>query len=169
MESSFLTHGIFWVLAALAVGSACIVTFARSIIYSAMALLGTFMGVAGLFIFASSDFVAVIQVLVYVGGVLLLILFAVMLTAKVGTIEMTNQSRPWWLAAGISAALLAILGKLLWTAPWMLTEDVVYVSTIKALGSALLTDYLLPFEVVSVLLLAVLIGAVVMVRREVKS
>ena len=71
---------VFYLLAALTIGSALIVALSHNLVYSAFALLGAFMGVAGLYALLAADFVAVIQVMLYIGGILVLILFAVMLT-----------------------------------------------------------------------------------------
>ena len=79
-----LAQAVFYALAALTVGSAVLVAFSRSIVYSTFALLGAFMGVVGIYILLAADFVAMVQLLVYVGGILVLTIFAVMLTAGIG-------------------------------------------------------------------------------------
>src|SRR5436853_7938138 len=93
---------VFYLVALLVVASAAMVAFSRNIIYSAFSLLGTFMGVAGIYIFLGADFVAAVQVLIYVGGILVLILFAVMLTHRITDVEVTNR------AAGRIPALIII-------------------------------------------------------------
>src|SRR3954464_5697489 len=80
----------FLALAALTLGSAGIVAFSKNIIHSSLALLGTFMGIAGLYITLSADFLAATQILVYVGGTLTLILFAVMLTSRIEDMKVSN-------------------------------------------------------------------------------
>ncbi len=87
-----LTDLVFYALAALAVGGAAGVALSRNILYTSLALLFSLMGVAGLYVFLSADFVAVAQVLVYIGGVLVLILFAVMLTNRIGDVNISNPA-----------------------------------------------------------------------------
>ena len=159
---------VFLGLAAFTLGSAAVVSFSRNIVYSGFALLGTFAGAAGLFILLSSDFVAITQVLIYVGGILVLVLFAVMLTNKIGDITMSNASINYKVAVPIVGGLAIYLISLLSQGTWQVKEPEAYSSMVVPIGNALLREYLLPFEVVSIVLLGALVGAVVMVRKEVK-
>ncbi|MBU0608887.1 MAG: NADH-quinone oxidoreductase subunit J [Armatimonadetes bacterium] len=158
---------IFLVLAVLAVGSAGVVALSKNIVHSALALLGTFLGVAGLYITLSADFLAATQVLVYVGGTLTLILFAVMLTARIEEMKLSNPTQGLLVAMGLVGAVLAILGKVATATEWGSTERTLNPSTAK-LGHAFLGEYLLPFEIGSVVLVAAMIGAVVLARRAVR-
>jgi len=97
-----VSTAVFYLIALITVVSAGMVAFSRNIIYSAFSLLGTFMGVAGIYIFLGADFVAAVQVLIYVGGILVLILFAVMLTHRITDVEITNR------AAGRIPALIIV-------------------------------------------------------------
>src|SRR6202158_6411924 len=92
MSDVWVGTAVFYLVAALTVVSAAGVAFSRNIVYSAFALMGSFMGVAGLYVFLAADFVAVIQVLIYVGGILVLILFAVMLTHRIADVRVSNRS-----------------------------------------------------------------------------
>src|SRR3989304_5749654 len=83
---------IFYLIAAVTVGSAAMVAFSRNIIHSAFSLLGTFAGVAAIYVFLGADFVAAVQVLIYVGGILVLILFAVMLTHRITDVRIANRA-----------------------------------------------------------------------------
>jgi NADH-quinone oxidoreductase subunit J len=159
---------IFYLLATLTLGSAGVVALSRNIIYSTIALLGTFLGLAGMYIQLSADFLAAIQILVYVGGTLTLLLFAVMLTARIESIRTSNTSRHQLAAFVAIGALLLILGKVATNTPWVTEPRASMPSTAK-LGHALLTEYMLPFEVASVVLLGALIGAVILARRAVKQ
>ncbi|MBI2500643.1 MAG: NADH-quinone oxidoreductase subunit J, partial [Deltaproteobacteria bacterium] len=123
---------------------------------------------AGLFVLLSSDFVAVTQVLIYVGGILVLVLFAIMLTEKVGVIRLTNVSANYKVAVPLVGLFLVMLLSLLKKGEWVLMSQESYQSMVKPIGEALLTKYLLPFEVVSIALLGALVGAVVIVKRAVK-
>src|ERR1044071_6611847 len=87
-----VSTAVFYLIALITVISAGMVAFSRNIIYSAFSLLGTFMGVAGIYVFLGADFVAAVQVLIYVGGILVLILFAVMLTHRITDVEVTNRA-----------------------------------------------------------------------------
>ncbi len=158
----------FLILSLFTIASAGGVAFSRRILYSAFSLLGTFAGAAGLFVLLSSDFVAVTQVLIYVGGILVLIVFAVMLTNKIGDIRVTNESVNYKVGVPIVAGLAIFLISILTSGSWQVQETEVYNSMVQPIGNALLKEYLLPFEVVSIALLGALIGAIVIVKREVK-
>jgi len=163
-----LPDAMFYLFAAMTVGGAAGVALSRNIIYSALGLLAALMGAAALYVLLAADFVAVAQLLIYIGGVLILILFAVMLTAKIADVQVSNTS------FGLTGGLLLLAGGvplLLFVAlrtPWAATEPGPAVATTKLIGEAFLTKYLLPFEVASLILLATLIGAVVMARKELK-
>ena len=157
----------FLLLAALTLGSAGIVAFSKNIIHSALALLGTFLGIAGLYVTLSADFLAATQVLVYVGGTLTLILFAVMLTSRIEDMKVSNPQTGIAAAFGLILVALLILGKVATETNWPSEAKPAVPSTAK-LGHAFLGEYLLPFEVGSVVLLAAMIGSVVLARRAVK-
>ena len=83
---------VFWLMAFLTVGSALITAFSRNIVYSAFALLGAFAGVVGIYILLAADFVAMVQIFVYIGGILVLTIFAVMLTQGIGDVHVSNRA-----------------------------------------------------------------------------
>ncbi len=158
---------VFFIFAFITVFSAAIVVFSKNIAYSAFALLFTFFGVAGLYVLLMADFLAVTQVLVYVGGILVLLLFGVMLTNRVVSVNIKSGS-----VHAIPALLLVALvaGSMsgLFYSNWKdvpVTEGTA-VTTTPALGEMLLTTYLLPFEIASIVLLVALIGAAMISRRE---
>jgi NADH-quinone oxidoreductase subunit J len=157
----------FVALAGLTLGSAGIVAFSKNIIYSSLALLGTFMGIAGLYITLSADFLAAVQILVYVGGTLTLILFAVMLTSRIEDMKVSNPRAGIPVAFALVSVVLLVLGKVATMTQWPEEAKPAMPSTAK-LGHAFLGEFLLPFEVGSVVLLAAMIGAVVLARRAVK-
>jgi len=158
---------VFMGLAALTLGSAGIVAFSKNIIHSSLALLGTFLGIAGLYVTLSADFLAATQVLVYVGGTLTLILFAVMLTSRIEDMKVSNPRSGFAVAFGLVTVVLLVLGKVASQTQWPAEAKPVTPSTAK-LGHAFLGEYLLPFEIGSVVLLAAMIGSVVLARRAVK-
>ncbi len=164
-----LAEVIFYLLAALTLGSAMIVAFSRNIIYSAFALLGTFMGVVGVYLLLAADFVAMVQLLIYVGGILVLTIFAVMLTAGIADVTVSNRA-----VGGVPAIItIGIVGLVMvfavYRTPWHQASEVTVDPTTYGIGNAFLSEYVLPFEVASLVLLASLIGALVISRREAKD
>jgi NAD(P)H-quinone oxidoreductase subunit 6 len=163
-----LQQVIFYALAALTVGSSALVAFSRNIVYSTFALLGAFMGVVGIYILLAADFVAMVQLLVYVGGILVLTLFAVMLTAGIADVTVSNR------AVGSGSALVtaggagAVMLYAVVRTPWHQATTVVAPTT-YGIGNAFLGEYVLPFEVASLVLLAALIGAIVISRHEARE
>jgi NADH-quinone oxidoreductase subunit J len=157
---------IFFVFALMTIASACVVVFSRNILYSAFSLLFTFLGVAGLYVLLNADFIAVAQILVYVGGILVLILFGVMLTNKVVKVDIKTGSMQTIPAAIIAGVLAATLCAVLWLSEWRIVPTPDIKSTSAEIGQAFLTSYLLPFEIASVVLLVALVGAVMIARRE---
>jgi NAD(P)H-quinone oxidoreductase subunit 6 len=165
MQTQFAIF-VFFALATL-VGAAS-VALSRNIFWSAMGLLSSLIGVGGLYVLLSADFVAITQLLVYIGGVLVLIIFAVMLTSQISEIKLSNRSLG--LAGGyavffVVSTLLSYVA--IWT-PWKTNEAEPAGNTTAALGDALLGKWMLPFEIASVLLIATLVGAIVIARKEVK-
>lgn len=167
-EFSFFPF-VFYLLAALTVGSAAGVAFSNNIVYSAFALMGALMGAAGLFVLLAADFVAVVQVLIYVGGILVLTLFAVMLTSRVGDVRISNRAVGRIPAFVLLAVVGVVMGKAIGGAGWHRTPLAVPQPTTAAIGDGFLSQYVLPFELASMVLLAALIGAVVLSRKELKG
>jgi NAD(P)H-quinone oxidoreductase subunit 6 len=163
------TDIIFFAVAALTVGSAVLVATLPNIIYAAVALLFSFAGVAGIYVFASADFLAATQILVYVGGITVLILFAVFLSHHVSNVKLANPVRFRLPAAVICLLLFGVLSYTAVSGAFAVRPDVSYAPTTAEIGELLMTRYLLPFEVASVLLLAALIGAALLSRPEVKE
>jgi NAD(P)H-quinone oxidoreductase subunit 6 len=164
-----LATAVFYLVAFLTVGSALIVAFSRNIIYSAFSLLGTFAGVAGLYVFLGADFVAGVQLLIYVGGILVLILFAVMLTHRITDVEITNRAAGRIPALIITGLFIYFLIQTVRQTPWVKVKEIVHQPTTAKIGDLFLENYLLPFELASLVLLAALIGAVVLSRKEIKE
>ena len=157
---------LFYLVAAVTVVSAAGVAFSPNIVYSAFSLMGTFMGVAGLYVFLAADFVAVIQVLVYVGGILVLTLFAVMLTHRIADVRISNRAVGRLPSLVIIAFVGVVMASAAVHANWKMATPGTPQPTTYAIGNGFLNEYLLPFELVSVVLLAALIGAVVVSRKE---
>jgi NADH-quinone oxidoreductase subunit J len=164
-----VSTAVFYLVAAITLGSAMIVAFSRNIIYSAFSLLGTFAGVAGIYIFLGADFVAAVQLLIYVGGILVLVLFAVMLTHRITDVEITNRAAGRIPALIVVGVLIYLLAQTVRETPWTKAKEIVYAATTAKIGDLFLDSYLLPFELASLVLLAALIGAVVISRKEIKE
>ncbi len=127
------------------------------------------MGVVGLYVLLAADFVAMVQLLVYVGGILVLTIFAVMLTQGIADVTVSNR------AVGLAPALaiVVIAGAVMaWAVErthWHVASSVAPAPTTYAIGNAFLGDYVLPFEIASLVLLAALIGAIVISRHEARE
>ena len=163
-----MAYGVmFFAVSALILVSSALVALSRNIIYSAFSLLFAFVGVGLIYAMLSADFLAVAQLMLYVGGILVLLLFAVMLTSRIGESKRSNQSSSRWLALLVAAGLFCILATAVVRAPWKEhAGEPSFGPTTASIGNSLLGPYLLPFEVVSVLLVVGLIGAVVVARKE---
>lgn len=160
---------IFYLIALLTIGSAAMVAFSRNIIYSAFSLLGAFAGMVGLYIFLAADFVAAVQLLIYVGGILIIILFAVMLTHRITDVRITNRAVGKIPALVVSGILGLLLVQTIRETPWIKAKEITYAPTSARIGDLFLDSYLLPFELASLVLLAALIGAVVLSRKEIRE
>lgn len=144
------------------------VVLISNVVYSAFLLGGTFISVAGLYLLLNADFVATAQVLIYVGAINVLILFAIMLV---------NRQQPFAPVAGtlirkiataiICSGIFTLLTTMVMATPWQIsTAKPIGDGAIEEIGVHFFTDFLLPFELASVLLLMALIGAVILARRE---
>ena len=160
---------IFYIFAAITLGAACLVVFSRSIVRAAFSLLFAFFGVAGIYVFLVADFIAVTQLLIYVGGILVLILFGVMLTSRQINVDVKTNTMQTLPAVMIVSALAGTLVGIFWSTDWKLAPQLQAMDkTAPQIGELLLTKYLLPFEIASVVLLVALIGAAMIARREKK-
>ena len=158
----------FGILSALMLGSALGVVLFANIVYSAFLLGGVFISMAGIYILLNADFVSAAQILVYVGAVNVLILFAIMLVNKR---EDFKPLKNGWLRQGttavVCAGLFTLLSAVSLVTPWKISTTVVpLASTIVPLAKHFFTDFLLPFELASVLLLMSMVGAIILARRD---
>ena len=160
---------LFICIAVMIVASALLVVTSPNLVHSAVSLLFTLFSVAAVYVFLYADFIAATQVVIYVGGILVLIIFGVMLTNKIddATIISPTHNR----IPGIISCLviLYIQFTVIFNTNWYYGPEIIRESTVKDIGSLLLTKYLLPFEVASILLLAALIGAAMLSRKKVEK
>ena len=162
---------VFYLFALLTVVSALAVVTLPNVVHAAFSLMVTLFSVAGLYVFLQADFLAATQVIVYVGGILVLILFGVLMTSSKLVMKANIEVSKWQMFGGIvvSSALLAVLLLLTFETPWNVLSEVVDSSdsTVEQIGIAILQKkFLLPFEVASIILLIALIGAVFISRTE---
>jgi NADH-quinone oxidoreductase subunit J len=151
----------FWVLAGLTLVSAGGVMVSRNLLHAVLFLIVTFIGIAGFFVLLSADFIAMAQVIIYVGAIAVLVLFAVLLTPRAGRDNgETKMAAPaWLLAVCLAAVFIFVIQDTNWhvltTSPDLSAFD---------LGEALLGTWVLPFEIASVLLTAALVGSIMLAR-----
>ncbi|MEX1193770.1 MAG: NADH-quinone oxidoreductase subunit J [Dehalococcoidia bacterium] len=154
----------FWLLAAMTLGSAIGVAAVRNLIHAVGMLIMTFAGLAGLYITLSADFIAVVQVLIYIGAIAILIIFAIVLTPQAGRHNQEGFMR--FPALGLGGLIAATMIYAALDTDWATSDRPGFEGTATVIGDALLDRYALPFEIASVLLLAAVIGAIVLVRPE---
>jgi NADH-quinone oxidoreductase subunit J len=159
---------IFALFAFLALGSAIVVIAHRNPVYSTMSLVVTLVSVAALFVLLGAPFIAALQVLIYTGAIVVLFLFVIMLlnVQREGSTPSSGAGQKWG-AVLAASAFAGMLGMLLWRAyspaePAALSDDLV---SLPALARRLFGEYMLPFQMIGLLLLAAVIGATVLARR----
>lgn len=156
------------VFALLAIGgglSAVMTVTSRNLVHAALFLAATLASIGGVFLVLQADFLALVQVLVYVGAVAVLFLFGLMLTrAPVGREALDSQNRA--LGFGVALTMFGVLAALIVQAFQDAASNVPASTSIGGIGEAIFSSWVLPFELASMLLLAALIGAVVLARRD---
>ena len=155
---------LFYVTGALTLGGALVVVMSRNIVYAAFGLLASMVGVAGLFLLAFAEFLALAQLLIYGGAIVIVILFALMLT-RIEDFESLSDHPQWPIAAIVAIAVFGVIAATIVGTAVPASERAVSLS-FTALGTSLFTEWAVAFEVASLVLLVALIGAVVMVRTS---
>jgi NADH-quinone oxidoreductase subunit J len=157
---------VFLVLAVAAVGAAVGVVTSKNIFYSALLLIACLFAVAGFYILLEASFLAAVQVLIYVGAIAVLIIFAVMLTERMMSKTASARNEQWWVALLVAIVLAAVMLYVVINASWQTSEAAPPADAVAALGRTLLSTYVLPFEVASIILLMALIGSIIIAREE---
>src|SRR5215213_3955337 len=163
---------IFLVLSAFTLAAGIMVVTVKNIIHSALWLIASFFTVAAMYLLMEAEFLAIVQVLIYVGAISILILFAIMLTRHVTGEGVRQLYQRWWVALIVAAALFSVLiVPTVVNYPWSVVQPAAGgaatgIATTRELGTAFMREYLLPFEIASVLLLVALIGAIVIAFEE---
>jgi NADH-quinone oxidoreductase subunit J len=157
---------IFAAASLVTLGEAVVVVTNKNILHSALFLVLAFVGVASIYVLLEAPFIAVVQILVYVGAIAILIVFAIMLTRKLMSKDLEQRNAQWiWAALG-SLALFGVLAWIVYNANWPVVSAAPPEDQITVLGQELLTTFVVPFEIASVLLLAALIGSIIIGRER---
>jgi len=156
----------FFLFSLIAIVGAILVVSTKRLFHSALALVLSFVGVAGLYILLEAEFLAALQILIYVGAIAILILFAIMLTRHLMDPKARAFNEQWWVAALVAGFLFLVLMAMILRVPWPIKAVAVPENVIEGLGSSFVGEYLVPFEVASVLLMAALIGAIIIARER---
>tara|TARA_B100000674_G_scaffold311453_1_gene258859 strand:- start:1139 stop:1627 length:489 start_codon:yes stop_codon:yes gene_type:complete len=157
---------VFWFIAIFTVISAITVVVNNQLLYSAIALLFTLFGVAGMYIFLWADFIAGVQLLVYIGGINVLIIFGIMLTNRISSVRLSQTNVQQGIGGVVGLWTFIMLTVVITKTQWYQSPGIEPSSTVYELGTLLMTKYLLPFEAASILLLGALIGAAILSRQE---
>ena len=161
-----MSEFVFWFVVAVTVLSAGLVVLSNQLIYSAVALLFTLFGVAGIYVFLWADFMAGVQLLVYVGGILVLIIFGIMLTNRITSVRLSQTNVQQGVGGVVVIWLFLLISFVVLKTPWFQVDAVEPIGTVYGVGTLLMTKYVLPFEAISLLLLGALIGAALLSRKE---
>ncbi|OGO49637.1 MAG: hypothetical protein A2148_12250 [Chloroflexi bacterium RBG_16_68_14] len=161
-----VAQGIFYLIAALAVAGGLGVVLMRSTVYAALFLFLALLAVAGIYILLASEFLALVQVLIYGGAVTVLLLFALMLT-RASDLPETMVGAQWPIAAFVSLLLMGLLIATVATSNWPGDADGQITRLFfNELGDALFRRWAVPFEIASLVLLVALVGAIILARQE---
>ncbi len=157
-------HLAFWSLSAITIGGALMIIVSRNLIHAVVFLILSFIGVAGLFITLSADFLALVQILVYVGAIAVLMLFAILLTPRAGRDNEENSLRyPAMVLMGLVIAAGTFIAL---ETDWGPMREAAVGTQAKIIGESLINSYVLPFEIGAVMLTAALVGAIALARED---
>jgi NADH-quinone oxidoreductase subunit J len=156
---------IFYLFAAVTLLSAFFVVTTRNIVRAAFFLLFTFFGVSGIYVLLGADFVAIVQLIVYVGGILILLIFGVMITNKITQVDIKTGTIHTFPAAIGVGLFTGMIGAVILNTDWFQVNSPMPESTLSTLGNMLLNEFVLVFELLGILLLVALIGAASMARK----
>ncbi len=161
----FLRQAAFWIFAGLTALSSLFVVTTRNVVHSALGLAAALVGAAAIFILFGAEFIGLAQILIYVGAVVVLFLFGIMLTSGTGGRAVVDNDRRLF-AALVSVGIFVVLAAGMVTAFGDQRLEFKVAFPVRELGTELFTKWILPFEAVSILLLAALVGAIVLARRD---
>ena len=162
----FAARAAFYGTAGATLLAAWVTVSARNLFRAALGLAGALFGVAVLYLFLEAEFLAVTQLLIYVGAILTLIIFGVMLTARIADPNVARWNRQAVWAGLVAVGLGAGLAWIFLSIRWKIPERLLPPTSLATLGRSLVSVYVLPFELLSILLLGALVGAIVIARKE---
>ncbi|MGA7919721.1 MAG: NADH-quinone oxidoreductase subunit J [Candidatus Acidiferrales bacterium] len=166
-----LNNILFYFFSALAIASAILMVTRRNIVHSAVFLITTLLATAGIFLQLQAEFLFIVQVILYVGGIMVLFVFVIMLVNLDVSMRLVQFNRHWFVAGVLSLVLGAQILFAIWAgrAALRLPEMAANIApkNTEAVGDALFSRFMLPFEIASILLLVAMIGAVVMAKRRI--
>lgn len=166
MLNNLASSAIFYILAAVAVIFAVMTVTLKNMFHCALSLVMVLLAVAGIYIYLEAEFLAVVQILIFVGAIMTLIIFGIMLTLKIADKKLNQHNEQRFAGFLISAGLAAFLIFIFSFFHSRPEQAVLKSPSLTVIGRELLTKYVLPFEVISIILLAALIGAVVISSKE---
>lgn len=156
-----LTAILFYTIAAIVLAAALMMIFSKNLIHSVLFMVAAFIGIAFTYIMLEADYLAVVQILVYVGAISVLFVFGVMLTKK-DSMDKSNVFNRYRLFGGVvAAALLLLIGRMILLTSFTASAAEPPTSTITAISALLLNDFTIPFELSGILLLVAMIGAII--------
>ncbi|MDH7479041.1 MAG: NADH-quinone oxidoreductase subunit J [Syntrophomonadaceae bacterium] len=157
-----ITDLIFWILAAAILGSGLAVVSARNLVHAALFMVLTFFGISGIYVLLEADFLAVVQILIYVGAIAVLIIFGVMLTQR-ENMEETNVSSPHRaVAAAILGVFLALMILAINSTVWLIDPSPALPTTVGPIAELMLSSFVIPFEAAAILLTVAILGAIIL-------
>jgi NADH-quinone oxidoreductase subunit J len=157
---------VFYLVALLAIAGAIAVVRTPNMIRSALGLILALASVAIVFLLLSADFLAMVQLVVYVGAIMILMLFAIMLTPGQVELPALAERGQHLAAAMVAVAIGGISLFAIFSQPWNLRPTPLNVPTVESIGQLMFTTYVLPFEIASILLTAAMIGAIIIARED---
>lgn len=164
---------VFVVMTVLVIGGGVGVVASRSLFHNALFLILSLFGVTGYYVLLSAGFLAAVQLMIYVGAIAILIIFAIMFSRQGGMSSAESKegtaNRQWWISLPIVVVFFLLLYSVIGTVEWPISEAEPPADMVTELGFAFLSSYLIPFEVVGILLSVALIGGVILARERLKE
>ena len=157
---------LFVFFALITLGAALMVVTTRNLLHSALWLIAAFFGIAAIFVMLQAEFLAVVQVLIYIGAISTLIIFAVMLTRRIMDPQQPRFNSQWGLVGGFAALLFVGLAAVVTRVAWPVAAGAAPADAIQQLGAGFVGAYVVPFEVASILLVVAMIGAIIIARER---
>jgi NADH-quinone oxidoreductase subunit J len=160
------TQIVFIVISLFTLGCGFMVVTTRNLFHAALWLVGSFFGVAAIYAMLEAEFLAVAQVLVYIGAIATLIIFAIMLSRGMMLGRTVMRNYQWGISAVVAVLLFALLTFVLIQVNWPVVDSAISATAVADIGEAFVTSHVVPFEVTSVLLLVALVGAIMIAREQ---